>query len=151
MCFSVFRLCLSTSVHRCLCALPALFYLMLCHGTGVESGNTLQYSYSENPMDKGMWWATIHRATNMWECTRVHAHTHTHTHENRDYHLDSTCGEAKVMETCLTFLTLYKLEVTELLRIIAWYLNSGICLESLARQLSISLLTWNSCMVVLMV
>ena len=38
----------------------------------------------------------------------MHTHTHTHTHENRDYHLDSTCGEAKVMETGLTFLTLYK-------------------------------------------
>ena len=24
-------------------------------------GNPLQYSYLENPMDRGTWWATVHR------------------------------------------------------------------------------------------
>ena len=24
-------------------------------------GNPLQYSYPENPIDRGAWWATIHR------------------------------------------------------------------------------------------
>ena len=27
---------------------------------GVEHGNLLQYSYLENPMDRGAWWATVH-------------------------------------------------------------------------------------------
>ena len=28
------------------------------------SGNPLQYSCLENPMDKGTWWATVHGVTN---------------------------------------------------------------------------------------
>ena len=27
---------------------------------GEGNGNPLQYSYLENPMDRGTWWATIH-------------------------------------------------------------------------------------------
>ena len=28
---------------------------------GGGHGNPLQYSYLENPMDRGAWWATVHR------------------------------------------------------------------------------------------
>ena len=28
--------------------------------TGVGNGNPLQYSCLENPMDRGVWWATVH-------------------------------------------------------------------------------------------
>ena len=31
---------------------------------GEGNGNPLQYSCLENPMDRGVWWATVHRATN---------------------------------------------------------------------------------------
>ena len=27
---------------------------------GEANGNPLQYSYLENPMDRGAWWATVH-------------------------------------------------------------------------------------------
>ena len=27
---------------------------------GEGNGNPLQYSYLENPMDRGVWWATVH-------------------------------------------------------------------------------------------
>ena len=30
---------------------------------GGGHGNPLQYSYLENPMDRGAWWATLHRVT----------------------------------------------------------------------------------------
>ena len=30
------------------------------------NGNPLQYSCLENPMDRGAWWATIHRVTKSW-------------------------------------------------------------------------------------
>ena len=30
------------------------------------NGNTLQYSCLENPMDRGAWWAIVHRVTNSW-------------------------------------------------------------------------------------
>ena len=32
-------------------------------------GNPLQYSWLENPTDRGAWWATVHRE---------HAHRHAH-------------------------------------------------------------------------
>ena len=39
----------------------------LIHGTGRSHGggrgNPLQYSYPENPMDRGAWWATVHGVT----------------------------------------------------------------------------------------
>ena len=30
---------------------------------GEENGNPLQYSFLENPMDRGAWWATVHGVT----------------------------------------------------------------------------------------
>ena len=30
---------------------------------GGEHGNPLQYSCLENPMDRGAWWAVVHRVT----------------------------------------------------------------------------------------
>ena len=30
---------------------------------GEGNGNPLQYSCLENPMDRGPWWATVHRVT----------------------------------------------------------------------------------------
>ena len=37
----------------------------LCQEDSPEGGhgNTLQYSCLENPMDKGAWWAAVHRVT----------------------------------------------------------------------------------------
>ena len=32
---------------------------------GVGNGNPLQYSYLENPMDRGTWWATVHGITEL--------------------------------------------------------------------------------------
>ena len=31
--------------------------------SGEGNGNPLQYSCPENPMDRGAWWATVHRVT----------------------------------------------------------------------------------------
>ena len=33
------------------------------HGGG--HGNPFQYSYLENPMDRGAWWATVHGVTEL--------------------------------------------------------------------------------------
>ena len=33
---------------------------------GEGHGNPLQYSYLENPMDRGTWRATVHRVTKSW-------------------------------------------------------------------------------------
>ena len=51
---------------------------------GEESGNVLQCSCLENPMDRWAWQATVHGAgksqTQLSMSTRAHTHTHTHTH-----------------------------------------------------------------------
>ena len=36
---------------------------VLGRSSGEENGNPLQYSCLENPMDRGAWWATVHRVT----------------------------------------------------------------------------------------
>ena len=33
---------------------------------GEGSGNPLQYSCLENPMDRGAWWAAVHEVTKSW-------------------------------------------------------------------------------------
>ena len=33
---------------------------------GGRHGNPLQYSCLENPMDRGVWWATVHWVTQSW-------------------------------------------------------------------------------------
>ena len=49
---------------------------------GGGNGNPLQYSYLENPMDRGAWWTTVHGVAelNTTEQLSTHTHTHTHTH-----------------------------------------------------------------------
>ena len=52
-------------------------------------GNPLQYSCLENPMNRGVWWATVHEYTKNWiqlkqlsmhTCMYTHTYTDTHTH-----------------------------------------------------------------------
>ena len=44
---------------------------------GEGNGNTLQYSFLENPMDGGAWWATVHGVTKSQ--TRLIDFTHSLT------------------------------------------------------------------------
>ena len=41
---------------------------------GVGSGNRLQYSCLENPVERGAWWATVHGVAK--SRTRLKQHTH---------------------------------------------------------------------------
>ena len=34
--------------------------------SGEGNGNPLQYFCLENPMDRGTWWATVHRVAKSW-------------------------------------------------------------------------------------
>ena len=43
---------------------------------GGGHGNPLQYSCLENPMDRGPWWATVHRIAKCWtQLKRLNRHT----------------------------------------------------------------------------
>ena len=56
---------------------------------GEGNGNPLQYSCLENPMDRGAWWATVHRveqSQTKLKCLSVHMHAHTHTHTHTHIH-----------------------------------------------------------------
>ena len=44
---------------------------------GGGHGNPLQYSGPENLMDRGIWWATVHRVTEL-DTTEVTKHTPTY-------------------------------------------------------------------------
>ena len=46
-----------------------------CPGGG--NGYPLQYSCLENPMDRGVWWATVHGITKSQTCLSNYACTHT--------------------------------------------------------------------------
>ena len=44
---------------------------------GGGHGNPLQYSGLEKPMDRGAWWATVHRAAKSWtQLKRISTDTH---------------------------------------------------------------------------
>ena len=48
---------------------------------GEGNGNPLQYSWMGNPMDRGAWWAMVHRVTKSWTHRRDLASMHTpHVH-----------------------------------------------------------------------
>ena len=39
------------------------------------NGNPLQYSFLENPMDRGTWWATVHGVAKELDMTEATEHT----------------------------------------------------------------------------
>ena len=59
----------------------------LRRSAGGEHGNPLQYSWLENSMDRGVWWATVHGIAKSW--TRLSTHTYTHTHSRDNSALNS--------------------------------------------------------------
>ena len=46
----------------------------LGRSSGEGNGNPLQYSCLENPMDRGAWWATVHRVAELDTTERLHFH-----------------------------------------------------------------------------
>jgi len=40
--------------------------LWLGRSPGEGNGSPIQYSYLENPMGRGAWWATVHRVAKSW-------------------------------------------------------------------------------------
>ena len=55
------------------------FYPWIGKTPRVGSGNPLQYSCLENPRDRGIWWATVHRVAQSLTWLNDLAHTHTPT------------------------------------------------------------------------
>ena len=47
----------------------------LGRSSGGGNSNPLQYSWLENPMDRGDWWATIHSFTKNQTHLSMHEHT----------------------------------------------------------------------------
>ena len=54
---------------------------------GEENGNPLQYSCLENPMDRGVWRATVCGIKKSQTLlSDSHTHTYTHTQETKNHH-----------------------------------------------------------------
>ena len=51
---------------------------------GGGHGIPFQYSCLENPMDRGAWWATVHRVTRSWTWLKQLS-THARRNETRSY------------------------------------------------------------------
>ena len=49
---------------------------------GVGNGNLVQYSFLENSMDRGPWWAIVHRVAKSWTRPSTHTHTSEPGHSN---------------------------------------------------------------------
>ena len=49
---------------------------------GGGHGNPVQYSFLENSMDRGAWWAAVHGVARVStiDCTCAHTHTHARNH-----------------------------------------------------------------------
>ena len=63
---------------------------------GEGHGNPLQYSCLENPMDRGAWWATVHRVAKSWTwLKRLNMHIVT---KLKNYCLRET-NQASISET----------------------------------------------------
>ena len=46
---------------------------------GRGHGNPLQYSCLENALDRGAWWATVHRVTNSWTQLNIYVKLYCNT------------------------------------------------------------------------
>ena len=64
---------------------------------GGGHGNPLQYSCLVNPMDRGAWWATVHRVAKSWtQLKRVS--THAETFMQTKYLVDTSLLHLKYFE-----------------------------------------------------
>ena len=64
--FSIFSFLskVNTHLHSCLKSYCYLsIYVQIPASIGEGSGTPLQYYFLENPMDRGAWWATVHRVS----------------------------------------------------------------------------------------
>ena len=68
----------------------------------VGNGNPLLYSYLENPMDRRVWWAKVHRLTKNWAQLSdwIQTHTHTHTHTHSEYWSTEDFSDSEIILVC---------------------------------------------------
>ena len=64
---------------------------------GEGNSSPLQYSFLENPTDRGTWQATVHGVTKESDMTEnTHTHTHTHTRTQRTEQLPKRREDGRV-------------------------------------------------------
>ena len=70
----------------------SLICLILRISLGEGNGNPLQYSSLENPVDRGAWWAAVHRVTQSWTLLKLLS-MHTCIGEGNGNPLQCSCLE----------------------------------------------------------
>ena len=61
-----------------MCSIPGIQGLRRAPGEG--NGNPLQYSYLENSMDTGAWWAIVPGVTKSWTKLSMHTYIYKYIH-----------------------------------------------------------------------
>ena len=80
---------------------------------GVRNGNPLQYSCLENAMDRGAWWASVHRIAKSWTQLKglnMHAHSggRDHSFISLQGIAQGSCNEYQVTIRAMFYLTRLK-------------------------------------------
>ena len=74
---------------------------------GGRKGNPTQYSFLENPMDKGAWWATVHGVAKSQVQLSDWAHLYTHlslSSESPNQTRVWSWGSLTLMNSCATII-----------------------------------------------
>ena len=82
---------------------------------GGGHGNPLQCSCLKNPVDRGAWWATIHRVAKSWIRLKwLGVRTHTHTHPLlccSTFFSMHSCWRSFIMKGCWVLLNMFSVSV----------------------------------------
>ena len=75
---------------------------------GGGKDNLLRYSCQENPMDRGVWWAIVHRVTKNWTWLSIWAHMHILKLWGQHFYLGFAIIKEKGHEFFLHYISLYE-------------------------------------------
>ena len=73
---------------------------------GRGHGNSLQYSFPDNPMDRGAWRASVHGVAKRWTgLKRLAQHTYIYTRRERELLREETKDPEPVLTCCFQIFT----------------------------------------------
>ena len=109
---------------------------------GEENGKPLQYSYQENPMDRGVWWAPVHRVSKDETWLKWFS---THEQHICSFSILSHVYQVKIADSGLTLLRVIWILCSTILVVLYFYLCSWIMHNFLSNRIVPLLWYWWFC------